>query len=224
VVLVVLVAAAIGGDDKPGKAIDATVASSTTVPAAGTNSTAPATGSSSTTSATRAATTTTVPAGDGLPSAPWRGPTLARSEVPRPFLEAWERAENRSTCGLLVPSDTGPAMEGATASFSPVAGDAGWDIFLRKGAGVLEILGLFDRSARPEEERPAAFSRRWADGSVARYSPDDPGGEGADPEATAFEAVLTLPDQGCVYRIYDTLGKSHLEFILERLRFVQGTK
>ena len=31
------------------------------------------------------------------------------------------------------------------------------------------------------------------------------------PERVPFEAVLTLPDQSCAYRIYDTLGKDHLE-------------
>ena len=169
-------------------------------------------------------TTTTEPAG---PRAPWRGATLPRAAVPRAFLDAWERARNRDTCGLLVPSDTGPLMTEAEATFEPTPENGGWDIYLRQGARIVEILGLVSREAQPDEARPASFSRTWADGSSARYGPDDPGSAGsapADPEATAFEATLTLPDQGCVYLIYDTLGKSHLEFVLERLRFVEGTR
>jgi hypothetical protein len=45
-----------------------------------------------------------------------------------------------------------------------------------------------------------------------------------DPEANAFEGVLTIPTQDCAYRIYDTLGLSHFEFALDHLRFVEGAR
>ena len=41
-----------------------------------------------------------------------------------------------------------------------------------------------------------------------------------DPDTSPFEAVLTLPDQGCAYRIYDTLGKDHIEMTFDRLRLM----
>jgi hypothetical protein len=41
-----------------------------------------------------------------------------------------------------------------------------------------------------------------------------------DPNSSPFEAVLTLPDQACAYRIYDTLGKDHLELTFDRLRLM----
>ena len=35
-----------------------------------------------------------------------------------------------------------------------------------------------------------------------------------------FVAVLTIPGQSCGYRLYDTLGKDHLESLFDRLRFM----
>lgn len=188
-----------------------------------TTTAAPATAAAPGTSPSPSTATSVPPAGE--PEAPWRAAPLPRSEVPTEFLDAWGRAENRSTCALLVPGDAGPALEGATAGWSPVHGDAGWDIRLRRGPAIVEILGLFETAEPPDGANRAPFSRSWPDGSVARYGPDTPGGLGAgevDPEASANEAVLTIPGQACAYRIYDTLGKSHLEFVLEHLRFVEG--
>jgi hypothetical protein len=152
---------------------------------------------------------------------------VPRSQVPAEFLEVWERAANRSTCGLLVPTVLGPRLEGALAKTSDVENDAGWNIRYRKAGAIVEVLGLFDKDARPEEEKPAAFSKTWADGSVAQYGPDSPGGpfgDNPDPEATANEAVLVVTGQQCGYRIYDTLGKTHLEMVFEGLRFAAGTE
>lgn len=139
----------------------------------------------------------------------------------------WERAANRAGCGLLVPTVLGPQMEGAQAKTSPVENDSGWNIRYRKAGAIVEVLGLFDREARPDDQLPAAFSKTWADGSVAQYGVDDPGGpfgDNPDPEASANEAVLLVTGQECGYRIYDTLGKTHLESVFEGLRFVAGTE
>lgn len=143
------------------------------------------------------------------------------------FLEAWDVARNRSTCGLLVPTRLGPELDGAEAKTSPVNDNDGWNIRYRKAGAIVEVLGLFERTDAPEEQRPAAYSRTWADGSVARYGPDDPGGAlggDLDPEASANEAVLLVTGQRCAYRIYDTLGKTHLEQVFDGLRFVEGTE
>ena len=40
-----------------------------------------------------------------------------------------------------------------------------------------------------------------------------------DANSSSFEAVLIVPGQACGYRIYDSLGKDHLERTFDRLRF-----
>ena len=57
---------------------------------------------------------------------------------------------------------------------------------------------------------------------MARYG-DDVGNAAPgtfDPSTSPYEGVLTIPGQACGYRIYDTLGKDHLEALFDRLRFV----
>jgi hypothetical protein len=217
----VALAVAAGGDDG---GETATSTSASTAPGVASSSTA-STGPSVTASSRPAAgsSSTTVPE---VAAAPWRREAVARSQVPAEFLEVWERATNRSTCGLLVPTVL-PDMDGALAKTSDVNDDAGWNIRYRKAGAIVEVLGLFERNARPEDQKPAAFSKTWADGSVARYGPDDAGGPlggNPDPEGSANEAVLEVTGQACAYRIYDTLGKTHLEQVFEGLRFAEGTE
>jgi hypothetical protein len=196
---------------------------SRTVPSETTGTTTPS--RTGTTKAPPNTTSTRPPATEGAPAAPWLAPAVKRSTVPAPFLEAWERAENKSTCALIIPSGALPRMEGATASSATTPQDRGWDILLRKEAGIIEILGLFRRTDQPEGRAPASFTRRWSDGSELRYGPEAGGGPevSPDPEANPFEGVLTIPTQDCAYRIYDTLGLSHFEFVVDHLRFVEGT-
>jgi hypothetical protein len=163
-------------------------------------------------------------AGDDRPAAPWRSPAVRRAGVPAPWRDAWDRAANRRTCALLHPTGGGPELQDARATSSPTPDDKGWDIFLNGRAGSVEVLGLFDRATGTT--RPPvtpSFTRSWADGSVARYAPDV--GQAApgtyEPDASPFEAVLTLPDQSCVYRIYDTLGRAHLESVFDGLRLME---
>lgn len=210
VVVAVLVAAGVGvwalvlrdrGDQDLARAGDTTTTSGRALSTTATGSPATTGGTGSTSSTTTAA---------GTLGAPWRSSKLARTAVPAAWLEAWGRAKNRRTCALLAPSDAGPNMEGAGATSDPVNGNEGWDVYLRRGPWVIEILGLFNASDSKGEGQP--FEKKWPDGSVARY------GE----EEGAFEAVLVIPGQSCGYRIYDSQGKEHLEFVLEHLRFVQG--
>ena len=155
----------------------------------------------------------------GLPDAPWRAKAVSRSAVPPPYVAAWDRARNRSDCALLFPLDGGPALPGAKPSEQKTPDDNGWDIFLTGDAGTVEVLGLFEKTSKAD--RPS-FTRSWADGSVAEYGADV--GNGApgtdDTNSLPFEAVLTLPDQACAYRIYTTLGKDHLEFLFDQLRLM----
>jgi hypothetical protein len=223
-VAAVAAAVAAGGDDSK----ETAAATSTTAPEVSSSSPPSTTGPTATvTSKPAGVSSTSITTAASVPAAPWRGAAVPRSQVPAEFLEVWQRAANRSTCGLLVPTVLGPEMEGALAKTSDVENDAGWNIRYRKAGAIVEVLGLFDKDARPEEQKPAAFSKTWADGSVARYGPDSPGGpfgDNPDPEATANEAVLTVTGQGCGYRVYDTLGKTHLEMVFEGLRFAEGTE
>ena len=220
----VVLAMAAGGDGSGEPVAASTTTAAGTPSSAASVSTSPAPTTTSTSTRGAASTSTTR---SGVPAAPWRAKAVPRSEVPDEFLEAWGRAANRSSCGLLVPTELGPEMEGALAKTSEVNDDAGWNIRYRKAGAIVEVLGLFDRDARAEEQKPAAFSKTWADGSVAQYGPDDPGGPlggNLDPEASANEAVLLVTGQQCGYRIYDTLGKTHLEMVFEGLRFAEGTE
>jgi len=158
---------------------------------------------------------------DGPPP-PWRAPAVARSAVPPAYLAAWDRARNRTGCTLLFPLDGGPAMPAATASEQKTPNDNGWDIFLTSGAGTVEVLGLFGPATRVNAAPDTpTFTKSWADGSAARYAAEV--GNAApgtfDPDSSAFEGVLTVPGRSCAYRIYDSLGKAHLEAIFDRLRF-----
>ena len=210
---IVLAAAAMvsctGGDD------DEAAASTTTT----------STVAETTTTATTAAPTT-APTASGDPEAPWRTGTLPRAGVDKDVLGAWEKAQNRSTCGLLVPSEFGPGMDKPEAGATPITDNAGWEISFRQGASVVQILGVFTKASRTERTEREIFSRRWSDGSLARYGPDARNEEdpNPDPETTANEATLLLPDQDCAYVLYDTRGRSEIEFILEHLRFVEGTQ
>lgn len=167
---------------------------------------------------------TAAPAGTGdLPAAPWRSAPVARDAVAEAFVTAWQRATNRTGCALLFPLDGGPALEDAEPTEERTPDDRGWDIFLTGEAGSVEILGLFDKTAQPgRPPGPPSFTRRWSDGSVARYGPEAGrvAGGTADPATFPYEAVLTLPDQSCQYRIYDTLGREHLEALFARLRLM----
>jgi hypothetical protein len=157
----------------------------------------------------------------GLPEAPWRTTKVQRAAVPPAYVAAWDRARNRADCALLFPLDGGPALSGATATEAKTPEDNGWDIFLTGDAGTVEILGLFDKTSQPEQPM---FTKSWVDGSVAKYGADfgnaAPGMD--DSNSLPFEAVLTLPDQACAYRIYTTLGKDHLELVFDRLRLMAG--
>jgi hypothetical protein len=156
------------------------------------------------------------------PTPPWQASSVPRSAVPPAFLAAWDRAANRASCALLFPTDGGPELAGATATEEKTPGDKGWDIFLSGRTGSVEILALFGPETKVDASPDApTFTKSWADGSVARYAAD--AGNAApgtyDPDSSPFEAVLTAPGQRCAYRIYDTLGKAHLEATFDRLRF-----
>jgi hypothetical protein len=166
-----------------------------------------------------------VPTAGDRPEAPWRAASpVARKDVAPAWVTAWDRAHNRARCRLLFPLDGGPELTGATATEQPTPGDNGWDVFLTGRAGTVEVLGLFGPATKVDASPDTPVSTMaWSDGSVARYAVDV--GRAApgtfDVDSSPFEAVLTVPGQACTYRIYDTLGRAHLEATFDRLRFAR---
>jgi hypothetical protein len=157
------------------------------------------------------------------PEAPWRKGTVPRDAVPSPYAEAWDRATNRKRCALLFPIGGGAELSDAKEAAGTTPEDKGWDIFLTGRAGTVEVLGLFDKATQADKPpTDPSLTRTWSDGSVAKYSPDvgnaAPGNY--DPETSPYEALLTLPDQDCAYRIYDTLGRAHIELLFSTLRLM----
>jgi hypothetical protein len=186
-------------------------------------STSTTTGEVTTTSTpveTSVTTVATTP--DGRLIAPWVAEgRVAQKDVPAVILESWKVARNKSTCRLIVIADLGPEFAGATVTSDPIAQDQGWQYTYRKGPRVVEVIGLFPQQENP---RPAMFSRQWDDGSTVRYGPEtgDEPAEDVDPKTTANEAALRITGQTCEYRIYDTLGQTHLESVLNQVRLVEG--
>jgi hypothetical protein len=146
------------------------------------------------------------------PPAPWAAELLPARSVPGVYLTQWRRAENRAMCALLVPVTPGEAAgTPRAATFS-----GGWAVAydlpqLRSAFGVA---GSGAEVEGPSYEWP--FNRRWSDGSVAGYGPE--GGSG--PNELAY---LRIPGQSCLYNIWSRLGRDHLEFLLEQLRYVDTT-
>lgn len=181
------------------------------------------TGGSTTTSGppdvtTATATPATTP--DGQLVAPWAGNGMVpEKEVDADLVDTWKSAKNAKTCRLIVAADLGPELAGAKLNIEDVNDQQGWQYHWRKGGAVLQVIGLFPV---PETPKPALFSKRYSDGSVVRYGPDagDEPLENVDPDTTANEAALQIPGQGCEYRIYDTLGKAHIERVIDQVRLV----
>jgi hypothetical protein len=152
------------------------------------------------------------PPASGNP-APWSAAPLPRTEVPPSYLQAWEGAENRASCALLIPASLG---EGSGADTRVANFSGGWGVAydqpeLRSAFGVA--------GTGVEAEAPSfhqwPFSVEWDDGSSAGYGPE--GGSG--PNQLAY---LRVRGQGCLYNVWSRLGRTHLEYLLGQLRFVSA--
>jgi hypothetical protein len=144
------------------------------------------------------------------PPAPWAAELLSVGAVPAVYLTQWARADNRAGCALLALLDPGaPSGTPRAATFS-----GGWAVAydlpqLRSAYGVAGTGAGVEGSSY---EWP--FNRRWSDGSEAGYGPE--GGSG--PNELAY---LRIPGQSCLYNVWSRLGRDHLEFLLQQLRFVE---
>lgn len=145
-----------------------------------------------------------------LAPAPWSGDPIDPALVPQPYLTAWNAAENRASCALLAPRDTGrPDATARRATFS-----GGWGVAYDLPA-LRSAFGVAGTGASAEgdvyDEWPHELE--WADGSRAGYGPEGGSGENQ-------LAYVTIPGQTCLYNVWSRLGVDHLEELLHQLRFV----
>lgn len=173
------------------------------------------------------------PAPPGLTAPPWSAAPLAQIQVPAVLVTEWSRAENKSSCAALAPDTLGEEGSGATArraSFSggwAVAWDkaglpgtaAGGDPCINCGRSAFGVAGTGLTGDTPDQVK--AFtnkwpnSREWSDGSRAGYGPE--GGTGP-----RLLAQLYVQGQACLYNVWSSVSQSHLELLLDHLRFVGG--
>lgn len=161
-----------------------------------------------------------------LPEAPWSDAPLRAREVPPTLLGAWERADNREWCAPLAPRSFGVA-EGARARTSELEG--GWAVeFDRRGMpGIARdgtacercgrgVFGIAGTGMTPDElagEVEAGPEPSFRDGSHAEV-------EVAEEERIAA-ATITVSGQGCVYQVWSSLGREHVEALVRELRLVE---
>ena len=145
------------------------------------------------------------------PPAPWRSAALTSALVPAVYVQQWNSAPNRATCGLFAFAQlgTGAGALPRAATFS-----GGWavayDLPQQRSAFGIAGTGV---SASDSTYSEWPFRREWADGSRAGYGPE--GGTG--PNQLAY---LRIAGQGCLYNVWSRLGRAHLEFLLESIRTV----
>lgn len=155
---------------------------------------------------------------DARPTAPWSGPTLTAEEVPAEYLAAWGDAENRDWCALLAFDH--PPPRGADVAAQPRVArfGGGWGV----AYDLPDLRSAFGVAGTGVEPGPDTYDdwphrREWRDGSRADYGPE--GGSG--PKQLAY---LRVEGQRCLYNVWSHLGRTHLEELLESLRFVEPTQ
>lgn len=144
------------------------------------------------------------------PPAPW---SKASISAPPIYAAAWQSAENRATCRLVAPLALG---EGAGATARAATFSGGWAVAYDNG-GMRSAFGVAGTGANATDSiyRDWPRTRRWSDGSTVGYGPE--GGTG--PNQLAY---LRIAGQRCLYNVWSRLGITHLEYLLDQLRFVDS--
>ena len=134
------------------------------------------------------------------------GSRLKASSVPRVLIEQWRKAENRASCAPLWVDDA--SVGDVRARYF----GGGWGVTVRNprrwgvaGAGVI---------ASPQDVTKWKFHRENAAGIRAGY-----GLEGFD-MGPDWLAYVLVPGQSCLYNVWSSLGKEHLEHLVDHLRLV----
>jgi hypothetical protein len=135
----------------------------------------------------------------------------AAGAVPRVLLAEWRKADNRASCAPLWLDDTGADVPIRARYFA-----GGWGVTVRNphrwgvaGAGVI---------ATQADLEKWKFRRQNAAGIRAGY-----GLEGFDlgPDWLAY---VIVPGQSCLYNVWSSVGKEHLEQLVDHLRVVNVAK
>ena len=127
--------------------------------------------------------------------------------VPHVLLVEWRKAENRATCAPLWFDDLGADVPIRARYFG-----GGWGVTVRNprrwgvaGAGVI--------AAEADTEK-WKFHRAQPSGIRAGYGLE---GLGIGPDWLAY---VLVPGQACLYNVWSSVGKEHLEHLLDHLRVV----
>jgi len=133
---------------------------------------------------------------------------LAAGSVPRVVIAEWRKAENRAGCAPLWLDDASVADKQIRARYF----GGGWGVTVRNprrwgvaGAGVL---------VTAQDLAKWKFRRENAAGMRAGY-----GLEGFD-MGPDWLAYVMVPGQSCLYNVWSSVGKEHLEHLVDHLRLV----
>lgn len=165
-------------------------------------------------------------AGARTPPPPWSGSSITRGEVRNVTLKEWAEAANRATCSPFGFSSLGSG-EGATPR--PANFSGGWAVaFDHPGSpGVFAngefcescgrgAFGIAGTGAVSEEgsDPHGAEQLEWSDGSRASLFLQGGSGPG-------HLAYLTVADERCLYNVWTYLGREHLDYLVNSLRYVE---
>ena len=144
---------------------------------------------------------------------PWKlNELMSIDHVPAVYITEWKKAENVDICTPLVlfGADLEDDITIRSATFW-----GGWAVAYdtpsqRSAFGIAGTGALADGT---EYKFPNRID--WSDGSYVAYGLE--GGTGPN-----YLAYLTVSEQGCLYNIWTTRGKEHLELLINSIRMIDS--
>jgi hypothetical protein len=132
---------------------------------------------------------------------------VAVGGVPKVLMEQWRKAENRGSCAPVWFDDVGQVAKIRGRYFG-----GGWGVTVREprrwgvaGAGVV---------ASPQDLARWKLQRTGAGGAQAGYGLE---GFTMGPDWLAY---VMVPGQSCLYNVWSSRGREHLEHLIDHLRVV----
>jgi hypothetical protein len=146
----------------------------------------------------------------GMP--PWRKfVPLDRAEVPVVYLAEWKKAANSAVCAPLILSgaENEKGIKTRAATFA-----GGWSVAY-DAPGKRSAFGMAGSGNTVDGGRYRFENNvEWSDGSSVSYGLE--GGVGPN-----YLAYLAVAGQSCLYNIWSSRGKEHLESLIDSLRTVK---